>query len=251
MSKKRYFIVIPAFNEGATIRKVVCKGLTYSDKVVVIDDGSIDNTVVQIADLPITILQNHNNQGKAATLMRGFKHALANDADAIISLDGDGQHDANDIPKLIAAHQQYENKIIIGARLQNNEEAPKHRLWANRFADFWISWAARHHVQDSQSGFRLYPAKILKNIHVAHGKYSSFVFETAIIINAGRKNFQTHAIPIKSCYPKERRISHYQPWRDTTKVVLMIMSKLISRGLDIPGLIYSQRQAIAAKKAKK
>lgn len=242
MSEKRYFIVIPAFNESETIRKVVQKTLRYSNNVIVVDDGSTDDTIMKVADLPITILQNHFNKGKAATLVRGFKYALAKKADAVISLDGDDQHDADDIPKLIAAQEQYENKLIIGGRLKNNEEAPSHRLWANRFADFWVSWAAGHYIQDSQSGFRCYPARILKTTHAAHGKYSGFVFETAIIINAARKNFQTNVIPIKSRYPKTRRTSHYQPWRDITKVVLMIMGKLMLRGLNIPGLIRSQRQ---------
>lgn len=248
MNKKCYFIVIPAFNEGATIRRIVQKTLRYSDNIIVVDDGSVDDTIVQIADLPITILQNHNNKGKAATLMRGFKHALANGANAIISLDGDGQHDADNIPKLIAAHEQHQHKLIIGARLENNEAAPSNRLWANHVADFWVSWAAGHYVQDSQSGFRLYPAAVLKNTHAAHGKYSSFVFETAIIINAAHKGFTTNIIAIKSCYPKKRRKSHYRPWQDITKVVLMITVKLIARGLNIPGLIRSQQQAHRAKR---
>jgi len=248
VSQKRYFIVIPAFNEGETIRKVVRKTLRYSDNIIVVDDGSADDTIMKIADLPITILQNPINKGKAATLMRGFQHALTNKADAIISLDGDEQHDANDIPKLIAAHEKSENKLIIGARLENNKEAPGHRLWANRFADFWVSWTAGHYVQDSQSGFRLYPATLLRSTHMAYSKYWGFVFETAMIIKAARQGFKTDVISIKSCYPKKRRKSHYRPWRDITKVVLMITGNLISRGLNIPGLIRSQRQARATKK---
>jgi glycosyltransferase involved in cell wall biosynthesis len=247
VSNKNYFIVIPAFNESATIREVVQKALHYSNNVVVVDDGSADDTISQLVDLPVIILANKVNKGKAASLMRGFNYALENNADAIISLDGDEQHDANDIPKLITAHEQQEELLIIGARLENNEEAPSNRLWANRFADFWVSWAASHQVRDSQSGFRLYPTKLLKKTGAAHGKYWGFVFETEIIINAARKGFYTSIIPIKSCYPEKRRESHYRPWRDITKTVLMIMWKIISRGLNIPGLIRSQSQAHKAK----
>ena len=248
MIEKNYFVVIPAFNESATIHDVAKKALQYSSHVIIVDDDSEDDTLEKLADLPVIILENKTNQGKAATLMRGFQYALANHAEAIITLDGDDQHNPNDIPKLIAAHERQGNHLIIGARLENNEEAPSNRLWANRFADFWVSWAAGHHVTDSQSGFRLYPTNLLKTTTAAHGRYWGFVFETEIIINAARKRFYTSIVPIKSCYPEKRRESHYRPWRDITKTVLMIFWKIVSCGLNIPGLIRSQRQAHLTKK---
>jgi glycosyltransferase involved in cell wall biosynthesis len=239
MSEARYFVVIPAYNEGATIRRVVEKTLHNIEHVVVVDDGSVDGTAAQLADLPVTVLRNTYNCGKAATLMRGCLYALAQGATGIITLDGDEQHDADDIPKLIEMHEQHPHNLIIGARLANTAEAPAHRLFANRLADFWVSWAARHRVYDSQSGFRLYPAALMRTIKAAHGKYWSFVFESEIIINAARKDYFTMPVAIKSCYPEQRRASHYRPWRDISKTVLMISWKLASRGFDIPGLIKS------------
>ena len=193
------------------------QALHHCKHVIVVDDGSSDNTLETLQGLPVIVLHNDCNSGKAAALDRGFSYALQHHADAIISMDGDAQHDANDIPKLIAAHQENKNLLVIAARLKNNEEAPGNRLWANRFADFWVSWAAGHLVIDSQSGFRLYPAKLLKKTRAAHGKYWGFVFETEIIINAARQGFNTTIVPIKSCYPEKRRASHYHPWRDITK----------------------------------
>ena len=248
MSQENYFVVIPAFNESATIREVAQKVLHYCQHVIIVDDGSNDDTLVKIKDLPVTVLHHERNLGKAASLMHGFSYALQHHADAIISMDGDAQHDADDIPKLIAKHEKNKNLLVIAARLENNAEAPSNRLWANRFADFWVSWAAGHLVIDSQSGFRLYPAKLLQETKAAHGKYWGFVFETEIIINAASKGFNTTIVPIRSCYPEQRRASHYRPWHDITKTVLMIFWKIISRGLNIPGLIRSQREAMLHRK---
>ncbi len=248
MKQENYFVVIPAFNESLTIREVAEKALRHCKHVIVVDDGSKDDTLTKLKGLSVTVLHNECNLGKAATLVRGFSYALQHHATAVISIDGDAQHDADDIPKLMAAYEENSNLLVIAARLKNNEEAPSNRLWANHFADFWVSWAAGHLVIDSQSGFRLYPAKLLKETKAAHGKYWGFVFETEIIINAAYQGFRTTSIPIKSCYPEKRRASHYQPWRDITKTVLMIFWKIISRGLNLPGLIRSRYEAICYKR---
>ena len=237
MIEASVYVVIPAYNEAATIRQVVENALTYAAHVVVVDDGSSDDTVAELADLPIMLLENALNSGKAASLMRGIAHALQQGAAAVITMDGDDQHDAADIPKLAQAFAEQPNTLIIAARLKNNDEAPSNRLFANRFADFWVSWASGHVVKDSQSGFRLYPADLFKVTHARHSKRNSFVFESEIIINAAHRGFLTHAVAIKSRYPEQRRQSHYRPWRDISKTVLMIAGKIVKRGFNVPGLM--------------
>lgn len=238
----KIWVVIPAYNESKTIRKVVETTLSVCPNLIVVNDCSTDDTAKQLSDLPIEYIEHPKNKGKAASLMTGFQHAIDKGAEAVITMDGDDQHDANDIPKLIEAYQKDPKHLFIAARLENNEAAPSHRLFANRFADFWVSWAAGHFVQDSQSGFRLYPAELLTLTTAKHSKYSGFVFESEIIINAAYKGFTSQAVSIKSHYPEQRRESHYRPVSDISKTVLMIAGKLLKRGLYLPGLVRSLKE---------
>jgi GT2 family glycosyltransferase len=204
--------------------------------VIVVDDGSNDGTVAQLREVNVTVLQNHGNQGKAASLWRGMQHALKQGAEAVVTLDGDGQHEPADIPALIAKAREHSTRLVIAARLLNRENAPKARLFANNFADFWVSWACGQPVYDSQSGFRLYPAQLLRKVEVPHHRSRSFVFESEILIQAARLGFPIASVPIASRYHTSARASHFRPVADITRIVLMISWKLISRGGYLPGL---------------
>lgn len=230
-------IVIPAYNEQATIRDVVTRVLAQAESVIVVDDGSEDNTLKELAGLEITILHNESNRGKAASLWRGMTHALQAGAKAVISLDGDGQHRPEDIPRLVGAATAFPGNIIIASRLRKQENAPPLRLFANRFANFWISWAAGYFIADSQSGFRLYPADVLQQVKVNTDRDHSFVFESEILIDAAWKRYRSVAVPIESLYPKMARHSHYRPAADTTAIVQMVAIRLLSRGLNPFGLV--------------
>ncbi len=229
-------VLIPAYNESATIQNLAQHCLQYSDTVIVIDDGSSDSTLEKLQDLEVIIIKNSINSGKAYSLKKGMLRALSLKAQNIITIDGDGQHSPDDIPRLIEAASLNKDKLIIAARLRNTSQAPSARLKANKIADFWISWAAGEKITDSQSGFRLYPASLLKtnvlDISTKHG----FVFESEIIIEAVRHGFSCHTIAIDSVYHTEARSSHFKPVADITKIVLMISWKLFSRGMYPQGL---------------
>lgn len=229
-------VVIPAYNEAATIRDVASRALEQCPNVVVVDDGSSDDTVAQLDGLPVTLLQNEQNAGKAASLWNGMRYALQQGAEAVVTLDGDGQHDPADIPRLLAAAQRYPSHTLIAARLQNRESAPRARLFANNFADFWISWAAGQWVHDSQSGFRLYPAELLRSFQPRADRRYGFVFESEILIIGIRRGFPTLSVPIASVYRHGARPSHFRPVADITLIVRMVAWKLITRALFLPGL---------------
>jgi glycosyltransferase involved in cell wall biosynthesis len=231
--------VIPAYNEAATIRDVATRTLRVVPDVVVVNDGSTDSTASQLSNLPLTVVSNPANLGKGASLSRGFALALAEGADAVVTLDGDAQHCPEDIPCLIDAAHAHPGRIIVGARLWNREQIPPLRYFGNRFANFWVAWAAGFPVADSQSGFRLYPAHILRQVRVWHGLNARFTFESEILIQAGRAGVRTSAVPIAALYPPEGRASHYRPAADTARIVRMIAWKLLSRGLDVPRLVRS------------
>ena len=235
-----YAVVIPAYNEGATIRELVIRTLRYAAQVIVVDDGSTDNTAEQLAELPVTLLINTRNQGKAASLWRGFLHALQNnDLRGVITLDGDGQHNPEEIPKLLEAAQQHPDRIIIGSRLWDKAAFPPARYRANRFANFWIAWAAGQPIEDSQSGFRIYPAELLHKLHIRHGKSSGFVFESEVIIEGAKLGFLSQPVAISTVYRPGARASHFRPVMDITKIVVMVAWKLISSGLNPLGLYRS------------
>jgi len=232
-------VVIPAYNEAATIRDVASRSLRVLPKVIVVDDGSTDGTCAALEGVGVTLVSNPVNLGKGASLWRGFALALAGGADAVITLDGDAQHRPEDIPRLVAAAQAQPGRIIIGARLWDRDKVPPLRYLGNRFANFWVAWAAGFPVADSQSGFRLYPANVLRHVEVFHGPNARFAFESEILIEAGRAGVASVAVPIAALYPPNARASHYRSTVDTARIVRMIAWKLASRGFDLPALVRS------------
>jgi glycosyltransferase involved in cell wall biosynthesis len=235
--------VIPAYNEAATIRSVVERALAQLDEVIVIDDGSTDGTAGALTGLPVTLIRNARNLGKAASLWRGIALALAEGADAVVTLDADGQHRPEDIPRLLAAHRRDPAALVVGARLHNSDGIPSERYYANRFANFWIAWAAGQRVEDSQSGFRLYPAALLRALPERVGRASSFVFESEVLIEAGRRGTRLAWVPIPAIYEASGRPSHFRPLLDVALIARMVAWKLLSRGLYLRGLLRSLRGA--------
>jgi glycosyltransferase involved in cell wall biosynthesis len=229
--------VIPAYNEAATIREVALRTLRLVRDVIVVDDGSTDGTAAETRGLGVTLISNPANLGKGASLARGFALALAEGADAVITLDGDAQHCPEDIPRLVDTARAHPGRIIIGARVWDRDTVPPLRYFGNRFANFWVAWAAGFPVADSQSGFRLYPAELLREVNV--NPRARFAFESEILIEAGRAGVRTAAVPIAALYPPGGRASHYRPAADTARIVRMIAWKLLSRGLDLPRLVRS------------
>lgn len=232
----RFAVVIPAYNEAGTIRDITSRACRFTDLVVVVNDGSNDDTVKALDGLPVTVLSNHTNIGKGESLRRGAQYAIEKGADFVITLDGDGQHRPKDIPLLLEAATHYPGMIIIAARLRGRHQAPPLRRFANKFADFWISWAAGHRVRDSQSGFRLYPSGAFQQ---CTSNATGFTFESEILINAAHRGIFTTSVAIDTIYEKQARPSHYKPAMDTLSIVRMVAWKLLCRGLYPTGLLRS------------
>ncbi len=245
----KFAIVIPAYNEELTISDVVKRALTQSDNVIVVDDGSSDNTIKEVATLPVTLIKHTENKGKAASLVDGFNAALELGVDNIITLDGDGQHAPEDIPLLLSKSVSFPGDIIIGARLADKSAIPAKRYYANKVANFWIAWAAGYPIHDSQSGFRLYPAKLFKDLKIStkHG----FVFESEILIKAAQKNIFSHPVKIPAVYRDNARPSHFRGVADITLITLMVARSLLSRLMYPQGLYRSLINPVDVEKAKK
>jgi glycosyltransferase involved in cell wall biosynthesis len=236
-------VVIPAYNEAASIRGVAQRALSQVARVIVVDDGSTDHTAAALEGLPVTLIRNPQNLGKAASLWRGMALALAENASAVITLDGDGQHRPEDIPRLLEMHRADPHALVVGARLHEGGSIPADRYFANRFANFWVAWAAGQHVEDSQSGFRVYPATLLRALPPRLGRAASFVFESEVLIDAGRRGAKLAWVPIPAIYEPRARPSHFRPVVDVLLIARMIAWKLITRGLYLRGLVRSLRAA--------
>lgn len=236
-------VVIPAYNEAAAIRDVAGRTLKQVERVIVVDDGSTDGTASELKGLPLTLVRSTRNLGKAASLWRGMAVALADGASAVITLDGDGQHRPEDIPRLLEAHAADPHALVIGSRLRASGTTPAERYFANRFADFWIAWAAGQRMQDSQCGFRLYPAALLRALPQGLGRAKGFVFESEVLIEAGRRGVRLAWVQIPGIYESRLRRSHFRPVADVTLITRMVAWKLLSRGLYLRGLVRSLRSA--------
>jgi glycosyltransferase involved in cell wall biosynthesis len=231
-----FAIVIPAYFEEGTICDVAEQALLQCDKVIVIDDGSSDNTSDVLRGLSLTLLRNDNNMGKAASLWRGMQVAMEWGVDGVITLDGDGQHRPDDIPKLIKMASDNPDSIIIGSRLHDRDAIPVSRYRANRFANFWIAWASGFPIEDSQSGFRYYPTSLLKNINLDTSRNKSFVFESEILIEAGAKGIRTKAVKIPAIYNNSMRPSHFRSVTDIMRITKMVAGRLFRKGMNLVGL---------------
>jgi glycosyltransferase involved in cell wall biosynthesis len=214
--------VIPVHNEAPTIASVVLTVRAYLP-VIVVDDASEDGSGPRAAAAGATVLTLPRHCGKGAALQRGFAEALRRGATAVVTLDGDGQHDPRDIPRLLAASQCWPESIIIGGRLDSAEAIPLPRFYAMQVASFWINWLGHCQVRDTQSGFRCYPAALLRTLRLKHG---GFLFESEVLIKAGQTGWGVHEIPICAVYTPGRT-SHYRPLGDG----IPMTAYLLYRGL--------------------
>jgi glycosyltransferase involved in cell wall biosynthesis len=222
--------VIPARNEGRTIRAVASSTRDQVSNVIVIDDGSVDDTVSQLSGLDVSVLRRPQAGGKAAALADGFKQALSQDYQWIVTLDGDGQHDPKDIGRLLEACQQQPHHLILGARVRHRDRQPRIRKFANKFADFWISWASGQRVPDSQTGFRVYPRELLESVKPSTSARHGFVYETAMLIDGARAGFPCLAVAIDSLYLADARPSYFRPAKDVWEIVRFVAKKILMRG---------------------
>ncbi|HET9063515.1 MAG TPA: glycosyltransferase family 2 protein, partial [Candidatus Binatia bacterium] len=233
---RSYWVVIPAYNEAATVRDVALRARQQCANVIVVDDGSTDGTAGALAGLDVTLLKNEKNLGKAGSLCRGFEQALAGGAAGVITLDADGQHAPEEIPLFIAQSLDDPDALLIGARRRDQRKTSFWRYGANRVADFWIGWAAGAPIEDSQSGFRLYPATLLRAMDVPHERSRSFVFESEMLIEAARRGVVIQNVPVTVMPRSGSRPSHFRPLLDIARITRMVAGKLLSRGLYLEGL---------------
>ncbi|MDE2307148.1 MAG: glycosyltransferase family 2 protein [Xanthomonadaceae bacterium] len=235
-------VLIPCLNEEVAIRSIVEAVLALGAPVIVVDDGSDDRTPDILASLPVTVLRHAERRGKGEALRHGFREALRQGYTAVLTMDGDGQHAASDIPRIAAAAARYPGRMVIGARLLDRAQQPKGRRRANAVADWGISWACAQPVADTQSGQRWYPRAALDLVDLPA---ENFVFEAAILIAACReKNLDVVSVPIASRYQGEFRHSYFNPVRDVSRITFYTIGRVIHYGNVVASYRRSRRAAL-------
>ncbi len=219
-------VVIPARNEARSLRAIASACLTEARIVIVVDDASTDGTLETVADLPLIALRSDTHLGKGGALALGFRKAMESGAEAVVTLDGDGQHDPHDIPAFVEAANRQPGSLIIGARMLAAETAPWGRRFANRIADFWISRAAGIAIRDSQCGQRLYPRELLISVIPGTAPVEGFAFESDVLIESTWQGFGIVAVPIQARYPENRRASHFRPARDIWRITCAVARRI-------------------------
>src|ERR1043165_3701224 len=216
----RCCVLIPTYNNNASIAQVLTDVLQYSDDVCVVNDGSTDNTLEILARFPQIKLHTYqHNQGKGWALREGFKFAVSNGYDYAITLDSDGQHYADDLPTMLDALEKNPNAIAIGARNMEQSTVPGKSSFGNKFSNFWFTLETGISVPDTQSGYRLYPVKKLAGMRWFTYKYE---FEIEVIVRGAWSGLDVIAVPVKVYYPPaEERVTHFRPFKDFSRISVL------------------------------
>ena len=227
----RCCVVLPTYNNSKTLGRVLDGVLEFTKDIIIVNDGSTDNTSEILKNYP-QIIQLHQpqNTGKGHALKIGFKHAVRLGFDYAITLDTDGQHFPSDIPNFIAALDASENKniLIIGDRNMNNADVLARSAKGNRVSTFWMKAATGLKLQDSQSGFRLYPIKAIDGIKFMKST-KKFEFEIEVIVKSYWAGIAIAHVTIDILYDMKERVSHFRPFMDIARMVVLYIWFLLVR----------------------
>ena len=209
--------IIPAYNEAEKIGLVISAALKHLP-VLVIDDGSSDETARIAAGNGAKVLHQAPNQGKGVALRKGFEHAIEAGYQAVVTLDADGQHDPDEIPTFMRAYQQSRADLIIGER--DFSQIPTIRRLANTFGKWSFSWAVGQSIGDNQSGYRLISLRMMEA--VLGSQESGFEFEVEMIVVCIQKGYTLEWVPIRTIYSGEG--SHIQPLKHIIEFTRMVLN---------------------------
>jgi hypothetical protein len=232
-------ILIPAHDEAQTVGAVV-RAARLHGHVLVVDDGSTDGTHEIAAAAGAEVLRHARRLGKAQALRTGVAAARARGAAHIVTLDADGQHDAADIPALVAAAAP--RTIVIGSRSPHGRGLPPGRADAIVVAGFFVNWASGRRVRDTQSGFRLYPLALFDEVVTRHG---GFVFETEILLMASARDWAVREVMVRAL-PRAGARSRFRPVGDGVAIGAYIAGRALARAASELGAVGAEIGALCS-----
>ncbi len=213
-------ILIPTYNNAGTLAKVIEDVSLYTDKIIVVNDGSTDSTKIILEKFPkLHVVTFPENKGKGMALRAGFKEVVKLGYERAITIDSDGQHFAEDIPSFFEKLEQQPDALIVGARNMTGETIPGKSSFGHKISNFWFHFETGINLPDTQSGYRLYPVKELSKRNFFTSK---FEFEIEVLVIASWSGIPVVSVPIKVFYAKGKdRVTHFRPMTDFTRVGLL------------------------------
>jgi len=223
---KKVCALIPAYNEANLLGGVLKKIKQFDLEIIVIDDGSTDNTAALAIAENVTLVRHPFNLGKGRALMSGIKLLADKDCDYVITLDGDGQHNPEEIPLFIEAAEKTQADLIIGNRLHNPRTMPANRVFFNRLSSKIISGVCRQNIPDALCGYRAIKKSLLDSLRLSAPRFD---IDPQIVIQAAKSGAIISSINIECIYASEK--SHINPLPDAYQFCRIV----IKEGLKNPG----------------
>ncbi|MGA2308601.1 MAG: glycosyltransferase family 2 protein [Candidatus Bathyarchaeia archaeon] len=237
----RIVVGVPAFNEEKTIAKVVLLSQKYADKVVVCDDGGTDLTGEIARELGADVVRHEKNLGYGAAIQTLFRRARELDADVLVTLDGDGQHDPNDIPNVVEPIKNGEADIAVGSRFidkQLTSIMPWYRRAGIKFISRLVDNNTKQGVGDAQSGFRAYSVKCLDKLVVAENGMGASV---EILMSARKSGLRIREVPATCYYGADLKKHVHNPVKHGVSVIMSIVKLVVEDRplvfMGIPGIL--------------
>jgi glycosyltransferase involved in cell wall biosynthesis len=213
-------VIIPTYNNENTLEKIVSETLRITDDasdVIVVNDGSTDTTfsILKSLEGSIELVSYDENQGKGFALRKGFTRALELGYERAITLDSDGQHYPNDIHSIISISQKNPHAVVMGTRNMSQDSVPGKSNLGNKISNFWFRVETFISLDDTQTGFRLYPLKPISEITLFSKK---FELEIELIVRLAWKGVPFEQAPVRVLYDEKERISHFRPFKDFLRI---------------------------------
>lgn len=214
-------VIVPTYNNANTLLDVIEGIYNYIPNIIVVNDGSTDDTSLVLSEnnIPITLVEYKTNRGKGYALKKGFEKAKDMGFKYAITIDSDGQHKPSDIPLMVKTEENNLGAIVVGSRKLDDKDISKGSLFANRFSNFWFFIQTAHILPDTQSGYRLYPLDKIYGLNFITNRYES---ELELLVLAEWNNTDLVSIPIDVYYPpKNERVSHFRPGSDFVRISIL------------------------------
>ncbi len=220
---RKLLVLIPAYNAGSTIAELIHKASKFVDRgdIVVVDDGSQDQTFAIALRAGAVVLKHDRNKGKGEALKTGFTYAVEKNYGAFLTIDADLQHDPSSIRDFLEKANADFNGMMIGTREINLREMPFARWLTNNLTSAILSVLSGQTIRDSQSGYRLISTQVLRSFKLKSKKYD---LESEILVKAGRSGFKIEAVPIKTIYRGSK--SFINPFVDTGRFIKLMWRTL-------------------------
>jgi glycosyltransferase involved in cell wall biosynthesis len=216
----RVAAAIPAYQAGPSVGAVVERVLRLLPEVLVVDDGSTDATATAAAAAGARVVSLPANRGKGAALAAAFRDLFGRGFTAVVTLDADGQHLPEEIPKLLAAAAADEADLVLGVRDHLFAQMSGLRRTSNRLSSAAISFAAGQRLTDIQTGFRLYTRRLVAAVGFPESRFEA---ESAVVVRAARGGFRVVTVPVRLGFADGRTTSHYRPLVDSLRIARAVL----------------------------